>query len=170
MVSHHFHVTLLPLGTLAGINVRLARERTGRTHKRTQPRVKQYQFLMSWPKLALPSMTAVVRKAVLPVKSSPPAVTTCAARKPEFRRLSLHCFFLVTHIEIWVFVHPYRDTPARAHRQIHQRPAHSSTQRASALLHSPRHTRHHTIMRPVGRPMAPSASFCRPRLPPAMTP
>ena len=93
MVAHHFHVTLLPLGTLAGINVRLARERTGRTHKRTQPRVKQYQFLMSWPKLALPSMTAVVRKAVLPVKSSPPAVTTCAARKPEFRRLSLHCFF-----------------------------------------------------------------------------
>ena len=99
MVAHHFHVTLLPLGTLAGINVRLARERTGRTHKRTQPRVEQYQFLMSWPKLALPSMTAVVRKAVLPVKSSPPAVTTCAARKPEFRRLSLHCFFLFTHIE-----------------------------------------------------------------------
>lgn len=62
------------------------------------PRAEQYQFLMSWPKLALPSMTAVVRKAVLPVKSSPPAVTTCAARERSSDGSAYTAFF----------VHPYR--------------------------------------------------------------
>ena len=44
-------------------------------------------------------MTAVVRKAVLPVKSSPPAVTTCAARERSSDGSAYTAFF----------VHPYRD-------------------------------------------------------------
>ena len=164
MVAHHFHVSLLPLATLAGINVRLARGRTGQICKRTQP-VQQDTESGAIPvldELAEIGLTLDDRRGQESRVAREKLATSgnnLRSKRTEFRRLSLHGLFC-SPLSI----------PARAHQQRYKRRAHSSTQRASALLQSPQKTRHHTIMRPVGRPMAPSASFCRPRLPPAMTP